>query len=88
MALRNKIARCSGSRSFFAINSSGNVEGWTRGILDVILIGINRPVTESEMDGLRDIESIDLERVRILGMYAVGGRAWIISRFEVEAAGR
>jgi hypothetical protein len=51
-------------------------------------MGIKRPVTESEMDGLRDIESIDLERVRILGMYAVGGRAGMVSRFEVEAADR
>jgi hypothetical protein len=52
------------------------------------VIGIKRPVTESEMDGLRDIESIDFDRVLIRGMYAVGGRAGMISRFEVEAADR
>jgi hypothetical protein len=66
-ALRRKIALCSGSRSFRATSSSGSVSLRTRGSL----LGRSRAVTESEAEGFREMESIDLDRVRIRGICVV-----------------
>jgi hypothetical protein len=80
-ALRNKIARCSGSRSFLATISSGRVFWRING--NLLLAGKRRAVTES----FNEMESIDLDRVLIRGTW-VEGRGRTVSRFDTDAAGR